>query len=269
MSAQFTQVFAKVPLYGKYTNEDKPHLQKLIFKAVGDAEEQFKQSQSKSSDRMRLVYVTQPKGATFATANKIKCIAYSYTPSGEVRYGACIWTRDGSKFDTDSTSVRSGHTGGHMSTSTTKSVFGESVFTKENKKNTRETATARYNKCPRTFKMEFVEQLNRVTNVKNFKGQPVDVKNHNYVTREEQVVSKIEKLMLDKVNGGVRGDRLKESEGKKSANYETILEFASEENELSEELVEQIEEFFSNEEIENDENKTTSNKVTRVKMVQT
>lgn len=268
-----SQAYAKVPLSGKYTEEEKPVLQKLVLDAVANAENEYLKTK-KSSEHIRFRYLFQPKGTTFETANKIKRVAYSFSPTGEVRYGASIWTREkkpNSELDvTDMNSVKSSN----MSNMTNRSMSTESVFTKKNRQNIINTAIARYNKCPRIFKMDFEENNSLVvTNVKTKEGKSTKIKNHNsnnFMNRNKQVIDRIESIMTDKTLGGVKGERLKLVTGENNKDSEGVYftqEFVNGITEsLSEELVEEIESFL---EYEENTNELDMSKATKVKMIKT
>lgn len=200
-----SQIYANVPLSGNYTEHDKEKLQKLIFNAVRTAEEEYKLEEDKGANRVRVSYVLEPKSAKdFSEAKRIKCIVYSFSNSGEVKYGACVFRRnDGFSFD-DASTVKSDR----VSNSTTRTTKKGDVF---KKKNVRSTATSRYEKCPVRFSMQFRDIYKKVPSVTEKNGSLVEGSDYTLVSKEEQVVEKIKQMMCDKEHGGVRGKKVKQT----------------------------------------------------------
>jgi hypothetical protein len=187
-----------VQLSKNYSESEKAKLQRLVFNGVQRIESEFKSTET-SSERVRTAYFTEPKNADFSTANRVKCLVYSFTPTGEVRYGACVFRR----FDHNVSNVTTVKTGNVTITSTT-SQSGGDVF---KKKDVRKTALDRYNKCPVTFKMDFKPQTKKVTNKVMQGCKLIMTVEHKPVDDEEQVTKQILQMMCDKENGGVQGKR--------------------------------------------------------------
>ena len=208
------QTYVSAPLSGNYSELDKEKLQRMVYSAIKDVEAKFEQSRL-SEGREQTIYLTEPRNAGFSEANRIKCIVYSYTPEGNVTYGACVFRRN--NLTGEFSEVASNQTGGSVASAmTTRSASRRDVF---KKKNIRATALKRYTEYPVTFSMDFKELYVPVKKTVSVGGKFVSVTENVLVTREEQVLTKIKQMMCDKVNGGVSSrSRVRESKGTDSDN---------------------------------------------------
>lgn len=203
MSQGLTEV--TVQLSGNYTMEDNEKLQTMITSAVRNAEEKFVTSKDLEDTRVRTTYLTEPKNADFSTARRVKCLVYKFTETGEVTYGACVFSRlrNGILNETASTiSKATMETTG----STTSKILGHETF---KKKNIRSTAFQRFERKPVKFTMEFKELYRPVKKMIEQDGKFVEVSDRALITKEEQVIHRIKQMMCDPVNGGVRASKNK------------------------------------------------------------